>query len=92
MKAKLTKRFVDALKSGSKDVIVWDTELKGFGSKVTPRGRKSYFLYYRTPGGRERRPKIGDHGPLTADGARAIAQKWLRQVADGVDPSAVRQT
>ena len=50
MKAKLTKREVDAAKPASKDVLVWDTELKGFGLKVTPAGAKIYLIQYRMGG------------------------------------------
>jgi hypothetical protein len=53
MLAKITKRTVDGLKPGSKDRFLWDTELKGFGVKVTPAGSKVYVLQYRK-GGRVR--------------------------------------
>jgi hypothetical protein len=53
MLAKITKRSVDALKPGSTDCFLWDTELKGFGLKVTPAGSKVYILQYRK-GGRVR--------------------------------------
>jgi hypothetical protein len=28
----------------NRDVFVWDTEIKGFGLKITPAGRKIYIL------------------------------------------------
>ena len=31
MKAKITKRTVDGVKSGERDAFVWDSEVKGFG-------------------------------------------------------------
>jgi hypothetical protein len=46
--AKITKRTVDALKPGATDRFLWDTELKGFGLKVTPSGNKVYILQYRS--------------------------------------------
>ena len=88
---KLTKRVVDAVRPGARDVHAWDSELPGFGLKVTPSGRRSYFCYYRTREGVQRRPKIGDHGPLTCEEARAIARRWLAEVALGGDPSADRR-
>jgi integrase len=91
MKAKLTKRVVERAQSGVADLIVWDTELKGFGLKVTPLGRRSYFLYYRTRSGLQRRPTIGLHGTLTPDQARQIARKWLAEAAMGGDVSGDRQ-
>ncbi len=64
-KVKLTKRVVEAAKPGAKDIILWDSELRGFGCKITPKGKRVYFAYYRTPDGQQRRPKIGDHDPMT---------------------------
>lgn len=90
-KAKLTKRVVEALKPGDRDIILWDAELKGFGCKVTPRGKRVYFTYYRTRDGRQRRPTIGTHGTVTCEQARETAQRWLAQVASGGDPSGERQ-
>ena len=59
--------------------------------KITPAGKKSYFLYYRTQDRRQRRPKIGDHGVMTCEQARSIAQRWLLEVSQGKDPSAEKQ-
>ena len=87
---KLTKRTVEAQALGKKDIILWDTDLKGFGCKVTPKGRRSYFLYYRNDNGSQRRPAIGTHGKVTAEQARKIAQEWLHDVAKGNDPSRER--
>ena len=91
MKAKLTVKSVAALQPSAQDQIVWDAELPGFGCKVTPKGRKSYFLYYRTKDGQQRRPAIGVHGPLRPEAAREIAKRWLAEVAAGGDPSQMRK-
>ena len=45
---KITKRLIDAIDPETKDVIIRDSELKGFICKITPKGRKVYMLYYRT--------------------------------------------
>lgn len=90
MKAKLTVKSVEAVKPGSADVILWDSELAGFGCKVTPKGKRTYFLYYRTKDGQQRRPAIGAHGPLKPEAARTIAKRWLEEVAQGRDPSLSR--
>ena len=90
MKLKLNKRTVEAVQPGQKDVILWDSKLPGFGCKVTPRGRRSYFLYYRTKDHRERRPSIGVHGAITCEQARRIAEQWCSQVSEGGDPSAAK--
>ena len=64
-KFKLTKTAVESQTPQAKDIILHDTEVKGFQAKITPAGRRSYQVYYRTKDGRERRPKIGDHGIFT---------------------------
>ncbi len=56
---RLTKRLVDQATPGEKTKVLWDSDIKGFGCKVTPAGRKAYFLYYRTEDGQQRRPTIG---------------------------------
>ncbi len=89
---KLTKRAVESRQPGPKDIVLWDTELKGFGCKVTPTGNRIYFCYYRTRSGMQRRPTIGKHGPVTAEQARDIARRWLAEVAAGGDPSQTRQS
>ncbi|MXO75123.1 tyrosine-type recombinase/integrase [Altererythrobacter aerius] len=91
MKTKLTVKSIEALQPADKDQIIWDAELPGFGCKVTPKGRKSYFLYYRTKDGQQRRPAIGTHGPLRPEAAREIAKRWLAEVAAGGDPSQTRK-
>ena len=41
MRAKITKRSVDALRPASdgREAVLWDAELKGFGVRVQPLGR-----------------------------------------------------
>ncbi|MCZ7651952.1 MAG: site-specific integrase [Thermoanaerobaculia bacterium] len=89
---KLTKRAVDAAKppAGASDVYWWDTEVKGFGLRVTPAGRKTWFIQYRNLTGQVRRLKLGNEGTLTPDEARARARRELGRVADGEDPTAER--
>jgi integrase len=88
--ATLTKRTVDAAKPHPRrDVMVWDDELRGFGLRVYPTGRKVFLVQYRM-GGRgapQRRLKLGAYGPLTADDARKDAARALRLVAEGRDPA-----
>ena len=86
---KITKRLVDASAPNAKDRFVWDDEVRGFGLKVTPAGRKVYVVQYRM-GGRgtpTRRLTIGKHGqPWTVDQARMEARRVLGNVAAGRDP------
>jgi integrase len=90
---KITKRIVDAAAPDpSRDVFVWDDELRGFGLRVFPSGAKAYVLQYRTGGrgSQARRRVIGKHGVLTPDQARDRARRMLAEIADGVDPAAER--
>ena len=87
---KLTKTKVDALLADNKDVIYWDTELKGFYLKVTPKGRKVYYAYYRVDG-QQRRPSLGVHGQITTAQARELAQQVLAGASLGEDYSQQKQ-
>lgn len=89
-KVKLTKRSVDAVKPTGKRFVVWDNAIAGFGVRVTPAGHKTYIFKYRVGGGRAGRVRwgvIGQHGPLTPDQAREIAQQWAADIAAGGDPA-----
>jgi len=84
---KLTKRLVDAAVPDGQQLLVWDTEVKGFGVRVTSSGAKSYILNYRIAEDRSRRYTIGKHGsPWTCEEGRTRAISLLRELADGVDP------
>src|SRR5512139_3931216 len=87
---KITKRSVDALTPRSKDVLLWDTEIAGFGFKRTPKGTGVYFLQYNR-GRLKRRVTIGKHGdPWTAEAARSEALRLRGAVAGGGDPAGDR--
>jgi len=91
MSCRLTKRVVDSLERGPRDLFVWDKDLTGFGCKVTPAGRKVFVLQYRTRiRGRASAPKritLGKHGDLTPDEARRLAADLLVQIRAGDDPA-----
>jgi hypothetical protein len=92
MRGKITKRAVDSLVPASSDQFLWDHDLKGFGLKVTPAGKKIYIFQYRR-GGRNfptQRVKIGPHGRLTPDEARKEATRLSGTIVAGNDPAAVR--
>lgn len=68
--------------------VLWDTDLKGFGVRVTSTGARTYVLRYRM-GGRStplRVVTIGRHGsPWTTEQARRRAAELLGQVRSGID-------
>lgn len=86
---RLTKRSVEGLTVGDAEAIFWDKDIAGFGIRVSPKGRKAYFIQYRSKG-RTRRMTLGRHGIVAADQARHEAKKLLGEVAHGSDPSHAR--
>lgn len=88
---KLTKKLVEGIEPQDQDVVIWDSEIPGFGIRVRPSGRRVYILKYRNKQGRQRKPTVGRHGVLTADQARKIARQWLADVGRGGDPAAEQQ-
>ena len=93
MATKITKRTVDAAAPGDKDRFIWDIELRGFGLKVTPKGRKAFVLQYRLHGGVTRRYTIGTYGnPWTAETARTKAWELLGNVSKGRDPASAKKS
>ena len=91
MKAKITKRAIDDLRSRAKSegrtLYLRDDDLTGFGAVSTKAGTCSYFIEYRL-GGRgttQKRVTLGKHGALTPDEARQLAKGELGKVARGAD-------
>ena len=44
---KISKRSIDTLRPNASNQFLWDTDLKGFGAKITPAGVISYVLQFR---------------------------------------------
>lgn len=95
MKAKITKRVVDAAAPRAATYLIRDTEVKGFVLVVTPAGSRSYALDYRAGTGRrapKRRYTIGKHGsPWTPELARREAIILQGEIKDGHDPAVKRK-
>jgi integrase len=88
---KLTKRNVDTLKPAAERFTAWDTDLKGFGLRITPMGERVYVLKYRIAG-EQRWLTIGRHGsPWTPEQARDEAKRLLGDVARNNDPASQRR-
>lgn len=83
---KLTKRTVDQAALGTRETVYWDDELRGFGLRVWPSGRKVYFVKCRIKG-RQKRITIGPHDPFTAEKARDKAYLILGAAKNGDDPA-----
>ncbi|MGD9879451.1 MAG: tyrosine-type recombinase/integrase [Reyranella sp.] len=93
--ARITKRFVDALRAGSADIVHWDDDLTGFGVRVRPSGSKSYVFAYRAGGGgrrgRLRKMTLGTSTKITAEEARQAAKKANAGAMIGEDPAGEKQ-
>lgn len=86
--SKLTKRAVDALAApAEKQVVHWDSEIRGFGVRVLPSGLKTFVLQYRYAEGIKRRTNLGRYGVMTVEQARDKARIKLGAVTAGEDPA-----
>ncbi len=89
---KLTKRVIDQAtyhgRVGTAHYL-WDDQIAGFGVRLYPSGRKSFFLAYRAKG-RQRFHTLGRFGELTLQEARTLALEQLARIRRGQDPSGER--
>ena len=84
--AKITKRTVDALAGQERERVVWDDDLKGFGVRVHPTGRKVYIVKTRYRG-RAIKMTIGPHGTVTPSYARVRAAEIITDARAGKNPA-----
>lgn len=90
--AKLTKSLLDAAELRDKPYFVWCTDLQGFGARVFPTGKKTFYVDYYTQTGDRKRMSIGGFGKLTVEEARKMARITLGDTLRGDDPLLERQT
>jgi len=91
MAQKLTKRLVEGAVARQADVLLYDTDVMGFGVRIGRGGSRSYFAEYRLPGRVRRRFTIGRHGsPWTVETARKEALRILGLATHGEDPMLAR--
>ncbi|NML06813.1 tyrosine-type recombinase/integrase [Sphingomonas sp. G-3-2-10] len=89
-RVRITKRVVDGLCADGTDRFLWDSDVIGFGLRISPAGKLVYILQYRFDS-RQRRFKIGPHGsPWTPETARAESKVLLGKVAEGIDPQEIK--
>jgi integrase len=90
MADKLSDKLVRALPSPtSGNRITYDTEIRGFGLRITAKGARAFVLNYRV-GGRERRYTIGAYPDWSVAAAREEAKRLKRLVDHGHDPMGER--
>lgn len=84
----LTKKYIDQLKHvGSREVVHWDDEVRGFGVRVWPSGKKVYIVKYRNQLRQQRKFTIGDASTMSVQLARIRAKMVLAHVRVGDDPA-----
>ena len=82
---------MEAAKAEAATYRLWETDLTGFGLKVSPHAVKTYFVWYRAGEGRSaarREYTFARHGEMTPDEARDQAAKVLARARLGADPQA----
>lgn len=83
---KIVEKAIKNLKAPEEgSLIQWDSEMKGFGVRITSAGVTSFILDYRIFG-RHRRYTIGRHPELTATAARIEAGNLRAKIRAGHDP------
>lgn len=83
---KLTAKFVSTVKAKPDRVEYWDSDLPGFGLRVSAQGARTWILMYRI-NGRQRRLSLGRLPALSLAAARTKAITALAEVAQGRDPA-----
>ena len=83
----LTKKFIDQIEAQTKVQVFHDAKVTGLQLRVSSTGRKTFYLYFRTKRGKQKRPKLGDYGILTVEQARDTARAMLGEISKGNDPT-----
>ena len=89
MAAKLTETLIAnaAVAPGRAQVILWDSQVTGFGVRILAAGSKTYWYQYRPTGGRTvyaRMVRIGSWPAVSAASAPAVVQiVWRIMVGYG---------
>jgi len=89
MKHKLNIGYVKKLPFTSGQTEIWDTELAGFGVRVSAT-KKTFFVKKRI-GKKQCRVNIGDSSFMNADDARKKAMEIILQMSEGVDVNRERR-
>jgi integrase len=91
---KLTKTVVENLPARASTYIMFDSELPGFGCRVTPAGARSWVVEYRPGNGGRRvskkRVTLGSVAALLPDRARKAAKDVLARARLGEDVAGQR--
>jgi integrase len=86
---RLTDRKLAALKPEGKRYDVMDTDVPGFGVRVSETGQRTFVLIARYPGSSNpTRRALGEYPALSLEQARERAREWRELIRKGIDPKA----
>src|SRR5688500_659764 len=85
---RLTKTLIE---SANKGQVTWDSDIPGFGLRVTPAGARTFVFQFRTGRTEQGRISIGRYPAMTVDEARKIARVHRVSVDQGGNPSRERR-
>lgn len=86
---RLTDRKLAALKPEGKRYDVMDTDVPGFGVRVSETGQRTFVLIARYPGSSNpTRRALGEYPVLSLEQARERARDWRELIRKGIDPKA----
>jgi integrase len=96
MHKRLTDRSLKSLKPASPGsrYDVMDADVRGFGVRVSDKGKRTFILVGRYPGagkGHPTRRAIGEYPSLSLEDARKKARLWRQIIKDGRDPALVEK-
>jgi integrase len=92
----LTKTKVEKaeMPSGTRQLMLWDTAVSGFGVRCLPGGSKTFVFRYRPAGGgrsvNPRLLRLGSFPSISLEDARSAARIHAGNVAKGLDPARQR--
>ena len=84
---RLTDRKLQSLKRKGKRYEVMDSDVPGFGVRVSEAGQKSFILIARYPGSpNPTRRALGEYPSISLGEARERAKDWRVLIRKGIDP------
>ena len=89
MQNRLTDRKLQRSSERASDTKLWDSDVPGFGVRVSEVGQKSFILIARYPGSpNPTRRALGEYPSMSLGEARERAKDWRTLIRKGIDPKA----
>ena len=88
MHTQITKKVIETIPvPDSRELLLRDTELRGFGVRISPTGAKTFFAEGNFKRSRQtKRLALGRYPVISVDTARSKAREVLYQWYIGIDP------